>query len=186
MLRAPRSATYYVGLPVGGPTSVSVSSQVLRHLYYFVLIFSRVCCAMILRGTILNRIYGKHKNLPGTYLPIFNNHIRSYLLLCPVIVPIVRIFHTSSRFTALRLLTYGDTWCVMLCLFCFGWGGLSLPRRPRARDFGDMNQCDIFKITHVLKVECLYYGARFVRQSSTCTHQAAIITHTCIPGAGYS
>ena len=32
-----------------------------------------------LRGGIVNRTYGTHKNLPGTYLLIFNDTIRSYL-----------------------------------------------------------------------------------------------------------
>ena len=40
----------------------------------------------IWRGTIVNRTYGTHKNLPGTYLPIFTNSIWSYLLWSPVIV----------------------------------------------------------------------------------------------------
>ena len=41
---------------------------------------------LLLRGTVVNRTYGTHKNLPGMYLPIFTNNIRSYLLWSPVIV----------------------------------------------------------------------------------------------------
>ena len=39
----------------------------------------------LLRGTILNRTYGTHKNLPGIHFAIFTNHILSYLLWSPVI-----------------------------------------------------------------------------------------------------
>ena len=39
---------------------------------------------LILRGTIVNRTYGIHKILPGTYLTIFTNNIRSYQVLTTV------------------------------------------------------------------------------------------------------
>ena len=40
----------------------------------------------LLRGTILNRTYGTHKNLPGMYFANLNNKIWSYLLWFPAIV----------------------------------------------------------------------------------------------------
>ena len=40
---------------------------------------------LLLRGAIVNRTYGIHKNLPGIHLPIFTNNIWSYLLWSPVI-----------------------------------------------------------------------------------------------------
>ena len=46
-------------------------------------------CIAVLRGGIVNRTYSTHKNLPGTYFPIFTNNIWSYLLWSPVIVQTV-------------------------------------------------------------------------------------------------
>ena len=40
---------------------------------------------LLLRKTIVNRTYVKHKNLPGIHLPIFTNKIWSYFLWFPVI-----------------------------------------------------------------------------------------------------
>ena len=46
---------------------------------------------LLLRGTIVNKTYGTHKNLPGTYLPIFTNNIWSYFTMAP------RCIDTSGR-----------------------------------------------------------------------------------------
>ena len=52
----------------------------------------------LLRGTILNRTYSIHKNLPGIYFPIFTNNIRSYLLWSPVVVGRLTTAGESSPF----------------------------------------------------------------------------------------
>ena len=44
-----------------------------------------ICTYDLLRGTIENRTYGTHKNLPGIYLPIFTRNIWSQLLWPPAI-----------------------------------------------------------------------------------------------------
>ena len=41
---------------------------------------------LLFRGTIVNRICGKHKTLPGVPLAIFTDNIWSYLLWSPVIL----------------------------------------------------------------------------------------------------
>ena len=46
----------------------------------------RYTLPLILRGTIVNRTYGIHKNLLGIYLAIFTDNIWSYWLWSPVIV----------------------------------------------------------------------------------------------------
>ena len=48
--------------------------------------------AQLLRGTIVSRTYGTHKNLPGIYLPFFTNNIWPYSLWSSVIasVPILQ------------------------------------------------------------------------------------------------
>ena len=45
----------------------------IRTRYLFIIILVRLA----LWGTIVNRTYGVHKNLPGIYLTIFTNNIRS-------------------------------------------------------------------------------------------------------------
>ena len=40
----------------------------------------------LLRGSVLHRTYGTHKNIPGIYLSILTNNIWFYLLWSPVIV----------------------------------------------------------------------------------------------------
>ena len=49
-------------------------------------VVAQISTSILLRGTIVNRTSGIHKNLPGMYLPIFTDNIRSYLLWPPVIV----------------------------------------------------------------------------------------------------
>ena len=46
----------------------------------------RVVPPILLRGAIVNRTYGKHKNLPGIYLPVYTHNIWSFLLWSPVVL----------------------------------------------------------------------------------------------------
>ena len=48
----------------------------------------------ILRDAIVNRTYGRPKNLPGIYLAIFTNTIWSYLL-CSLVIVYVYVPHAG-------------------------------------------------------------------------------------------
>ena len=60
----------------------------VTHAYIYAAILVGVChdVVVVLRGGIVNKTYGAHKNLPGIYLPIFPHNIWSYVLWSAVIV----------------------------------------------------------------------------------------------------
>ena len=64
----------------------------------------------VLRGAIVDRTYGRHKNLPGTYLPIFANKIWSYLLLSPIILVQHRLSPDIYDLHDLYDLARGSAW----------------------------------------------------------------------------
>ena len=79
----------------------------------------------LLRGTIVNRTYGTHKNLPGICFAIFTNTIWSYLLWSPVIAHegvFIYRYHTVAQrhfLLLLLLLIYVSIWSNWISGFSF-------------------------------------------------------------------
>ena len=71
-LRRPERLTSWETRASTSPTSTT-GAQTGRALFSFPLFFvaHTVVAVVSLRGTIANRTYGIHKNLPGVYLTIF-------------------------------------------------------------------------------------------------------------------
>ena len=68
---------------------LSAVSRLKFYVYSSTVVVGEKNTKKLLRGTIVNRTYGTHKNLPGTYFPVLANNILSYLL--PGMVPRNRV-----------------------------------------------------------------------------------------------